>query len=256
LSFITHLKGLITISYLIVSLLFIAFLAYKRNKKKAAKCLFISAFLVFLLTSTNYLPNYLASKLEAQYAPLTTEQIKNIKGKAYLHVLGSGYNKDTRLPPNAQLGLVALGRLSEAIRIFRLVDSGIIVCSASAVDGAPLSQAEVVQNAALVLGIPVQRTLLLTTPTTTFEEAHALAEVIDKQSQVVIVTDALHMPRAMHFFKENGFTNLIAAPARYKTYTDHADEIRWWPSFDNISLMDEVLHEYLGNLKAWIMGEI
>lgn len=253
---ILFLKGLFSIVNFLVLFLVVAGIFYKIKRRKTALIIFYCSLLVFLLTSTNYLPNYLASKLESQYTPLTTEQIKNIKGKVYLHVLGSGYNKDTRLPPNAQLGMVALARLSEAIRVFRLTDSAIIVCSASAADGATLTQAEVVQNAAFVLGIPVQRTLLLTTPTTTFEEAHDLAEVIDKQSQVVVVTDALHMPRAMHFFKQNGFTNLIAAPARYKTYTDHAGEIRWWPSFDNIGLMDEVLHEYLGNLKAWIKGEI
>lgn len=253
---ILFLKGLVSIVNFLVLLLATAGILYKFKKRKTALTVFYIFVLVFLLTSTNYLPNYLAYRLEAQYAPLTTEQIKNIKGKIYLHVLGSGYNKDSRLPPNAQLGMVGLARLSEAIRIFRLTDSAIIVCSASSVDSSAISQAEVVRNTAVVLGIPAARTLLLTTPTTTFEEAQALSEVIDKQAQVAIVTDALHMPRAMHFFKENGFTNLIAAPARYKTYTDHADEIRWWPSFDNIGLMDEVLHEYLGNLKAWIKGEI
>lgn len=53
--------------------------------------------------------------------------------------------------------------------------------------------------------------------------------------------------------KAEGF-DPIAAPTNYKV-NDGPDEygMKWWPSFDNISLMNYVIHEWLGNLKASIL---
>jgi uncharacterized SAM-binding protein YcdF (DUF218 family) len=232
-------------------LLLAAWIFYRFQKKKTAKFIVVSVLFLLILTATNYLPHYLAKNLEKQNPPLSISAIKNIRGKVYIHVLGSGYTPNKNIPPNAQIGLAALGRLAEAIRVYRLLDSAVIVCSGNGPVGAIESQAEVTKNAAVVLGIPPGNLGMLNTPSTTIEEAEALAQQYGKNIRVIIATDAIHMPRAIRFFKAAGFVNPLAAPTNFKAGESTEDNsLKWLPSMSNVALTNQVLHEYLGDIKA------
>ena len=112
------------------------------------------------------------------------------------------------------------------------------------------TQAQVTKRAAIVLGVDSNQLVTLNEPGTTKEEAEQLGKNFNKTSQLVLVTDAIHMPRAMKLFRQEGF-NPIAAPTNYKVHEGPKQpEIKWWPSMGNIELMNYVIHEYLGNLKA------
>ena len=168
-------------------------------------------------------------------------------------VLGSGYVLDNRLPANAQIGWCALGRLAEAIRIHRSIKNSMIICSGYSSLGLE-TQAQVTKKAAITLGVEADELETLNTPSTTQEEAKALGLTYAKTSQLIIVTDALHMQRAIKLFKAEGF-NPIPAPTNYKVNEGpNQDEIEWWPSVGNIGLMNYVIHEWLGDLKAIIFG--
>ena len=171
--------------------------------------------------------------------------------KVFIYVLGSGYTTDKRLPPNAQIGLVALGRLAEGIRIHRAIENSAIICSGNSSTGLE-TQAQVTKRAAIVLGVDVDKLETLNTPTTTQEEANDLGKLHEKSIKLIIVTDAMHMQRAIKLFELQGF-NPIAAPTNYKVNeTQHKEAMQWWPSISNVSLMNYVIHEYLGSIKALI----
>lgn len=209
----------------------------------------IIAAIIFLLSSTAYLPAYLTRKLERQYAALTSTA--GINGKVYVHVLGSGYSNDTSVPPTSQIGPAATGRVIEGIRVFKMFDSAVMVTSGNAMHAlnAP-TQAAVTKNAVVELGIPAEKIETLDTPSTTQEEAQAFADKFGRHVPVIVVTDAMHMPRAIKMFKAAGLSP-IAAPTNYKVpdlYYDGA--FAWWPALKNIYLSDLLLHEYLGNIKA------
>lgn len=222
---------------------------YKKNK--AAKVLTVITVLIFLLTSTAYLPAHLTRKLERQYPALTSVANKRITGKVYVHVLGSGYSNDTSVPPTSQIGPAATGRLIEAIRVFKMFDSAILVTSGNSmhVENAA-TQAEVTKNAAIVLGIPAEKIETLNTPSTTKEEAEAFANKFGNSATVVVVTDAMHMPRAINMFIKAGLFP-FAAPTNYKVPDlVYNGEFAWWPALKNITLTDLLLHEYFGSIKA------
>jgi uncharacterized SAM-binding protein YcdF (DUF218 family) len=230
-------------------LLLLALLAARLKKGRLAKKLVIAAGVIFILCSTSYLPRFLAKQLESKYTPLDDASIKKAHGKIYIHLLGSGYGADARLPATAQLGTTAQVRLIEAIRIFRQSDSSILVCSGSSVSE-PVPQSQVARKAAILLGVDSSRIITLDTPSTTQEEAKVLAEKVDRNSTIIVVTDALHMPRAIKLFSQQGFKP-VAAPTNFKVLqTPNELSLNWWPSLGNMSLMDMVLHEYLGNLKS------
>ena len=250
-SLLFQLKEFITLSSLLTILLITAVLFYRFQKKKTAKIIFAVTLFLFLLASTYYLPHYLTKNLEETYPVLSDSAIKKIKGNIFIHVLGSGYTPNKNIPPNAQIGLVALGRLAEAIRVYRLLDNAIIVTSGSSHYAGVETQAEVAKNAAIVLGIPAEKIKTLDKATTTKEEANDLANQYGKNLQVIVATDAIHMPRAIRFFKAAGFINPIAAPTNFRAMETEQDyTLKWLPSSSNIALTNWVLHEYLGNIKA------
>ena len=252
-SFLYDLKGQATILNGVIVLLVIAFIFKRYNKRRMAIVLFISSAVIFLACSTAYLPEYLAKKLEDKYLPLSLPVNDTDTQKVIIHVLGSGYTLDKRLPANAQLGLPGLGRLAEGIRIHRAFKNSVIVCSGYSSLGLE-TQAQVTRRAAIVLGVNAANLDTLNNPSTTLEEAKELAKKFDKKIKLIIVTDAMHMPRAIKLFTMQGF-NPIPAPTNYKVNEGPNQEgMKWWPSFNNIGLMNYVIHEYLGTLKVGILG--
>jgi uncharacterized SAM-binding protein YcdF (DUF218 family) len=90
----------------------------------------------------------------------------------------------------------------------------------------------------------------LYTPNTTKEEAAAMAALPGTNVKLIVVTDAMHMPRAIKFFTTEGFAP-IAAPTNYKINKDGIGYgFKWWSSLRNMGLMDAMLHEYWGNICA------
>lgn len=227
----------------------LAFILYRFGKTKIAKTILIITAVMFYAFSTAWLPRHLAYKLEIQYPPLTGLSSFKAKDKVYIHLLGSGYQTDKRLPATAKLALVAQGRFTEAMRLYHNLPNSILVCSA---DGPPRAetQAEIAKAAALAMGADSSRVIALSTPSTTKEEALDLAKLVGPGASVIVVTDATHMPRAMKFFKEAGFS-ATAAPTNYKAINGSTGvPFKWWPTEENIYITNRVLHEYFASVKA------
>ncbi len=252
-SFLYDLKGQATVGNGILLLMILAFIFYRFKKRRIAISVVGISVILFLACSTYWLPYYLADRLERKYFPLSLPIENSDTQKVLIHVLGSGYVLDKRLPANAQIGLCALGRLAEGIRIYKSIQNSVIICSGYSSLGLE-TQAQVTKRAAIILGVDEDRIETLNKPSTTQEEAKELGRLYNKRSRLIIVTDAMHMTRAIRLFKEEGF-NPIPAPTNYKVNEGVNQEgMKWWPSLGNISLMNYVIHEYLGNIKASISG--
>jgi uncharacterized SAM-binding protein YcdF (DUF218 family) len=187
--------------------------------------------------------------METAYPPLKELPAFPKEEKIYIHLLGSGYQTDKRLPATAKLSLVAQGRFLEAMRLYRAIPNSILVCSANGPEGTE-TQAMIARAAAIEMGADSTRILALNTPSTTKEEAEDLAKVIGTKVTVIVVTDAIHMPRAMKFFKEAGFSP-VAAPTNFKALNGSVGvAYKWWPSDENIYISNRLLHEYFAWVKA------
>lgn len=233
---------------ILVWIVLLAFVLYRFKKRKAAVGVLIFGVITFYTFSTAWLPRYLAYRLETQYPPLKNAPPTKGGEKIYIHLLGSGYQTDRRLPATAKLCLVAQGRFTEAMRLYRHIDNSVLVCSA---DGPPgeETQAMIARAAAIEMGADSSRIITLNTPGTTKEEAEDLAKAVGTKATVIVVTDAIHIPRAMKFFKEVGFSP-IAAPTNFKALNGSVGvPFKWWPSEENIYISNRVLHEYFASLK-------
>ena len=234
---------------LILFTVLLSVLLYKFRRRRAGAAFAVLAFLFFILCTTRYLPGYLFSRIESKYAPFNLEKHEIQHSRVYIHVLGGGYTSDLRLPPQAQLSQSGLGRLSEGLRLYHLLDSSVLVVSGNIASGEePL--ASVARRAAMSLGVKQSRIEMLEDPSTTLEEAQAFAKKFGTNFPVIVVTDAVHMPRAIRFFQQQGLDALPAPTNYYIKVDDNPFALRWLPSAENMLLMDRVMREGLGSVKA------
>ncbi|MEZ7500381.1 ElyC/SanA/YdcF family protein [Flavobacterium sp. Arc3] len=192
--------------------------------------------ILLLVCSTSYVPRKLINSIEKTYNPIALHKLDTTKSY-YVYVLGAGASADNRLPPSMNLSSTTLARLVEGIRIYNNLPHVILVTSA-AMKGVRISQAEISKEAAVSLGVKRQNILMLETPTSTLEEAIAFKYKFGTNKNLILVTSALHMPRAVEIFSDQGI-KVIPAPTDYLYKEDGSRHCGiTFPSFASIDLLN------------------
>lgn len=219
------------------------------KKKKNSRILFITAGIWLALVSFAPLPDLLCRLLERSYPPLTDVSRLTTYNAVHIMVLGAGHISNPALPANTQLTHEALGRLAEGIRLHRLLPGSKLVTSGWQGDD-PLPQALALKRAAELLGVPNEDILTLTTPVNTQEEALCYMNTFGKSYKLIIVTDAIHMPRAILWFRNAGL-DPVAAPTNYLIkHSPNQRSFKFLPSSGYIHEMECAMHEYIGIIRA------
>lgn len=185
---------------------------FRNNNSKLFKFYRIAGILLFLICSTSYIPKKLINAIEKTYSPLEPQKLDTTK-TYFIHVLGAGTEIDSRLPATMNLSATTLARLVEGIRIYTHLNRAILITSATSKNGIK-SQAELAKEAAVSLGVNEQKIQILETPTSTLEEAIAFKEKFGTNKNVILVTSAMHMPRAVEIFEDQGI-QVLPAPTDY-----------------------------------------
>jgi uncharacterized SAM-binding protein YcdF (DUF218 family) len=201
------------------------------------------------LISLPFLPTLLVKSLENRFPPLLEISQFNPKDSIYILVLGSGYTVNKNLSPNDQLSLNSLGRLTEAIRLHRLLNASQLVLSGFVHDE-NVNEAEPFIKTALDLGVEENKISLLGTPENTKMEAFDYTKKFGTNKTLILVTDAVHMPRAMLLFRKAG-QSPIPSPTNHMAKSDWQNGISdWFPSSSNIAMMEYAMHEIGGLVYA------
>ncbi|MCI5123252.1 MAG: hypothetical protein D3925_01930 [Candidatus Electrothrix sp. AR5] len=215
-------------------------------KKKKAGTFFITASLFFLLLgSSSFLADLMLGALEKQYAVL--EHVPD--GIQYIAVLGGGANYTRTLPSSIALSPAARGRVLEGIRLANKVyPKNITLLFTGGSIHTAGSVAELSSDTAHLFGIKKENIMVLPNAYNTNQEAEAIATVL-KGKNLVLVTDAFHMPRAIHIFKQHGLRP-VPAPSSYLVTLDREtlSPLRWLPSAYALYRTELALHEYAGIL--------
>lgn len=218
--------------YFIVLLLLIYRL--KNKKRKLMVTFSILLFALFLLCSTRYFPLKLIASIESAYNPIAIEKL-NRSTSYYIYVLGAGCSADKSLPATMNLSTTSLVRLVEGIRIYNALNQVTFVTSAASEDQL-ISQAQLSKEAAVSLGVKEQNIQMLETPTSTLEEAIAFKKHFGVNKNVILVTSAVHMPRAVEIFSDQGI-KVVPAPTGYLYKKDHLGYNGiTFPSFESLEL--------------------
>ncbi len=243
-------------------LLIVALASEKR--KKLRRGLLITALLVLWLGSNRWVSYALARSLEWRNLPSeTTPQAEVIV------VLGGGTDSADYPRPMTEINSAG-DRVLYASELYHAGAAPLILVSGgnlefSSARGA--TPAEEMTELLLLTGVPETAIWPQTQSQNTYEDAFYSAQMLKEKeiTEVILVTSAMHMPRAKALFENQGI-RVIAAPTDYTITQQNWDSvfhptlgeglINLLPNSGALGLTTNVLKEYLGmliySLRGWM----
>jgi uncharacterized SAM-binding protein YcdF (DUF218 family) len=223
---------------------------YLFKYKRTGLILGFLSILWLTLISFPFVPSILVKSLEDRFPPLLeishVPRVENI----YILVLGGG-RPEYNLSVNGKLTLDSLSRLSEGIRLHRLLPGSHLIFSGMS-KGQKYSHAEILKRDTMGMGVEEKEISLLPASENTRMEAFNFTNKFGTNNTLVLVTDAIHMPRAMLLFRKAG-QSPIPAPTNYMVKSEGKKHLRdYGPSELNISTMGKAMHEIFGLIWAEI----
>ena len=227
-------------------------LTWFTRKQKSSRRLITIGVALLLLFSYAVVPDFLLGLLEKQYSPLLSiRQAEKIK---WVVVLGGGITSDPRLPSTGQVSNASMARLAEGIRIYKMCPGSKLLFSGGSVFD-PKPEALVMAEIALDMGVAKGDILLDTVSKDTKGQAMTVSEITGSDT-FVLVTSALHMPRAMSLFRAQG-KEPIPAPTDFMVKDTQGFHPRsFFPNAYGLVKMERSVHEILGIVWAKIRGQV
>jgi uncharacterized SAM-binding protein YcdF (DUF218 family) len=223
--------------------LLVGLFLYYRGTRGVGQGVLVGAVTWFFLISVSPLPLYLVGQRESRFPVLW--EIPEQSVSPHILVLGGGHSVSPDLPPNDQLSDQALVRLSEGIRLKQQRPDAKLIGSGNSMSNRT-PQAAVLMHTAVALGISPRDTLHNSRPYNTETEAFTYARRFGTDRSVVLVTSALHMPRAVFWFRQAGI-DIMPAPIDHWVKPDpQRSPYHWKPSAAKIQMTGALLHEWAG----------
>jgi len=155
-------------------------------------------------------------------------------------------------------GLIdASDRLLHALRLYRAGKAPLVVCSGGSrhnEEGESLGMGRLLEE----WGVPSSALLLEDHSLSTRENALFSYRALQSKGirRILLVTSAMHMPRAAGVFRKAGF-EVVPAPADFRTgWTDGSTLEKWIPNAGSLSNSDKAIREWAGflvyRLRGWI----
>lgn len=228
-------------------------LTWFTKKRRTGRILVAMGLILIVCFSYSPIPNALLKPLEYRYKPLS--MIPDRDDIKYVVVLGGGHISDPRLAANSQLSDATLIRLIEGIRVYRQLPGSKLILSGGSPFGR-ISNAEVMADAALSLGVNKSAIVLEELSKDTEDEAILLKGIIG-EGPFVLVTSAAHMPRSVALFRKLGMVP-VPAPTDYgvKERDGRIFPGMFFPSAGELQKVESAFHEYMGLAWAWIRDQI
>lgn len=199
------------------------------------------------LLATPLVSDLLVASLERRFPPPATDELPDAGA---IVVLGGGI--EPAAPPRNAANLThAADRIRHGAALYHAGKSGwIITTGARPYPGSGNNAAEAAADLLVELGVPRGDIVGRLESTSTREDALAVSEVLRSHAigDVLLVTSALHMRRALATFQAAGIS-AWPAPTDYEvTDPPIAGSVRWLPDFGAFHRSSRAWHEYVGML--------
>ena len=216
-------------------------------KKRIGWYLVVLGTLILFLLSIKPVSNILAYSLECKYKAPSKGDLLSLDA---IVVLGGGVYPSGGLREYPEVSGVTYSRLVNGIAVFKQSKAKVLILSG----GSPLgsngeSEAEVMKNLAVKMGVPEDKILIETKSHTTMEQAIEVAKILSltKREQIGIVTSALHMLRAdAAFRKKISKDDIISIPVNYIYSPPEYGLKSFIPSSDAFLISSCAIHEWFG----------
>ncbi|MFQ5570535.1 MAG: ElyC/SanA/YdcF family protein [Rhodothermales bacterium] len=210
-------------------------------------------FVLLLLFSYDPIPGMAVRALEQEYAVFSPAQYPGVEVK-WVVVLSGGIRDETTFPPNDQISAVSLSRLVEGVRVLQFYPEAHLLLTGGGFES-KIPEAAALKGVTELLGKDPARVRLEQESLDTHDQAVRVRQMVG-EDPVVLVTSAVHLPRAMALFKKQG-VNALPAPAHHLVRPK--PRIDWgvlFPKSGNLTMLNAAWHEYLGMMWATLRGQM
>lgn len=239
--------------FLLWNLTLAAILLLRRKHARVGRVWLVVIITTYWILSFPMTSRWLEAGLGGRFAPLA--EAADAQGATAIVVLGGGSG-------TIRVGEYSLDILSsqsafnviEAARVSRLLGAPLIVVAGGRPNPSRQlrSEAEVMRDALVSLGIPASRIVVETTSVNTRSQAIEVPALLRARgvSRFVLVTAPRHMPRSVRLFRAQAlpFVPSIAARASDGVSTG------WLPSLEGLQDSRWAIHEYAAFVNSWMRG--
>ncbi len=225
-----------------------------RKRFRAAAGTGAAAFLLLLAIATPAVSDAMVRSLEGRYLPVLPQDSPSADA---IVVLGGCL--DPALPPRLTPELIGSSdRLLHAARLYRAGKAPVVVASGGFVPWTASARPEGEAMAALLQewGVPPGAILVEPRSRTTRENAEETERILRPRGarSVLLVTSAIHMPRAMAAFRATGLT-VTPSPTDYLVGDPGPEAyLEWIPSPDSMKRFQAAYWERVGLLYYRLRG--
>ena len=234
----------------VVLLLLLALFFYRRARV-CKSCLLLALVMLFIF-GTPLLPNTLTYSLESRYPPSRSLP------QADAVVVLSGMLILERSEPGRLEFNEGAERILSGIRLIKKGAAKHLILSGGSGNlyEQSKSEARLLEQFALELGVPQEKLVLEPDSRNTYENALYTKALMEEHgiSTIILVTSASHLPRAMGCFRKLGIEPIPFGVDYHasRPYIPHPDE--FVPNPGNFCQSSYALHEYIGILAYKLSG--
>jgi len=202
--------------------------------------------LLIYLCSIPVVSDALARSVEQQYIPPT-----EVQGDSIILLTGGVITDTPAFVGKGTPTDETAGRIIVAAAIHNKYNLPIIIAGGQVYKGSG-NESQITKNALLSIGVDESSIILEDTSKTTAENAEHVRTVLNGHgfTSPILVTSAIHMPRAVKEFENNGIT-VVPYPAAYLAntlFTHHAGQLT--PSDHALAKTGHALKEIIGLIVA------
>ena len=234
------------------------FLLWFTKRQKSGKILVSMGVIILVALSYGTISDSFMRPLERIFPPLLIEKspfmVPFEQKVKWIVVLGGGHTSDPGLPVTSQISFESLARLTEAVRLYRILPGTKLILSGGAVFD-PVPNARIYFQTARIMDVPAEDLVLSEQARDTVEEARCIQRLVGRDP-LILVTSAFHMPRAMALFKKRGMNPIPAPAAHLVRHRPEKIPMDFYPSAAALRQMQLVVQECLGIAWSKLMGWI
>jgi uncharacterized SAM-binding protein YcdF (DUF218 family) len=235
----------LSLEFLLVGL----FLLWFTRRQRAGKALVTCGTLLLLGLSNIFSSNALLRPLEHRYPPFAVGRAgAGASAVTFIAVLGGWADDDPDVPITSHISPDLMVRLIEGVRLHREIPGSKLILSGDK------GSAEGMTEMAEALGASADDILRLSAPRDTEEEGQQIAPIVGSH-QLILVTSASHMPRAMGLLRKRGLQP-IAAPTDFLAPGHRLEPDDFVPDAYKLFKSQIAVYEYLGLAWETLRGKI
>ncbi|ADR23249.1 hypothetical protein MATR_29020 [Marivirga tractuosa] len=233
----------------LIGLAWLAFFIFR--KWKFRKYLAILGFALFIIFTNDFLANWFLKAWQTEAANL--ESIKN--QKFTYGVLLTGMTNTLKEPKDRVYFNQNADRILQAIMLHQqgIIDTLYISGGGATALRKDLQEARVISNYLESIQFPMDKVILEDQSRNTVESARFASAYISSQTEILLITSASHMPRALGCFKKEDF-RVQPYPTVFLTNDEMINPSMFLPSDDALLKWNILFKEWMGYSAYWIAG--